>query len=328
MRWSTITYECPVRTRDQRRALGWIPLLISAWAGVLWTLSCYSDTTNYVVRGVLKEIRQEEHQLVISHEDIPRFMPAMTMPFSVKDAALLTNATIGDRIAFQLHVTESDSWVDHIERLAAAEGTARNLAALPNGSVVAEARPPSGRTPNALRDYRFTNELGEPVSLAEFQGQAIALTFFFTRCPIPQYCPRLSRNFEEVQRKLSGLVGAPTNWHLVSVTFDPAHDTPEVLRAYATSYHYDRAHWSFLTGPPDKIAELARLCDVTFEADSGLFKHNFRTLIIDASNRLQMVFPTSGDLSDVIVQELLKGAGTTNLKTQSLTSRSRTETKE
>jgi cytochrome oxidase Cu insertion factor (SCO1/SenC/PrrC family) len=115
---------------------------------------------------------------------------------------------------------------------------------------------------------------------------------------------------------------APTNWHLVSVTFDPAHDTPEVLRAYATSYHYDPAHWSFLTGPSDKIAELARLCDVKFEEDSGFFNHNFRTLIIDASNRLQMVFPTSGDLSDAIVEELLKGAGATNPSTQRLSSRS------
>jgi protein SCO1/2 len=239
---------------------------------------------------------------------------------------MLTNAAIGDKIAFQLHVTESDSWVDHIERLAAAEGTARSLASLPNRNVVPEAEPPPiGRPPNSLRDYKLTNELGEPVSLAEFRGQAIALTFFFTRCPIPQYCPRLSRNFEEVQRKLSAMADAPTNWHLVSVTFDPAHDTPEVLRAYATSYHYDRAHWSFLTGPSDKIAELARLCDVKFQADSGFFNHNFRTLIIDASNRLQMVFPTSGDLSDAIVHELLKGAGATNQGTQSLASRSRTE---
>jgi protein SCO1/2 len=172
-----------------------------------------------------------------------------------------------------------------------------------------EAEPlPINRAATSLRDYTFTNELGEPITLADFRGQAIALTFFFTRCPIPQYCPRLSRNFEETQRKLTGMTNAPANWHLVSVSFDPTHDTPEVLKAYAESYHYDRAHWSFLTGPPDKIAELARACDVTFQADGGIFNHNFRTLIIDASNRLQMVFPTSGDLSDAIVQELLKAA--------------------
>ena len=147
-----ITDKGPVPTRDYRRALGWIALLISAFVGILSTLSCNAGTTNYVVRGVLKEVRQEEHQLVISHEDIPHFMAAMTMPFSVKDAAMLTKAAIGDKITFQLHVTESDSWVDHIERLAAAEGTARSLAALPNGSVVPEAGAPAiSRTPNPLR---------------------------------------------------------------------------------------------------------------------------------------------------------------------------------
>jgi hypothetical protein len=125
------------------------------------------------------------------------------------------------------------------------------------------------------------------------------------------------RGFEPARRKLRD---QHLQARLVSFSVDPSHDTPEVLRAYATSYHYDPAHWSFLTGPSDKIAELARLCDVKFEADSGFFNHNFRTLIIDASNRLQMVFPTSGDLSDAIVQELLKGAGATNPSTQRLTS--------
>jgi len=319
--------EGPVPNRDCRRALVWITLWISAWTSTISALSCHAGTTNYVVRGILKDIRQEEHQLVVNHEDIPHFMPAMTMPFSVKDAAMLTNAVIGDKIAFQLHVTESDSWVDHVERLTATEGTAKSPAVLPNANAVREGVPqPISRTPSPLRDYQFTNELGEPVSLAEFRGQAIALTFFFTRCPIPQYCPRLSRNFEEVQRKLSAMANAPTNWHLVSVTFDPEHDTSEVLRVYATSYHYDRAHWSFLTGPSDKIAELARLCDAKFDADGAFFNHNFRTLIIDASNRLQMVFPTSGDLSDAIVEELLKGARATNQNARSLTSRSHTET--
>jgi protein SCO1/2 len=258
------------------------------------------------------EVRPEEHQLVVAHEDIPHFMEAMTMPFTVKDTVMLTNAGIGDKVAFQLHVTESESWIDHIERLGVAERTADSLAVLPKGSVVREAKPSgpaTGRARNPLREYKFTNELGQPVSLADFRGQAIALTFFFTRCPIPQYCPRLSRNFEQVQRKLSAMANVPTNWHLVSVTFDPERDTPEVLKAYATSYGYNPAHWSFLTGPKDKIAELASLCDVKFDADGGFFNHNFRTLIIDASNRLQMVFPTSGDLSDAIVQELLKAAG-------------------
>jgi protein SCO1 len=318
----------PAQLRKCCLPLPWLAFLILGLAGILSPTSCQAGATNYFVRGVVKGVMPEEHQLVIAHESIPNFMDAMTMPFNVKDAAILANAAIGDKITFQLHLTESESWVDHLEQFDASPSAASRLRALPHTELHAEIETNSaatGRSKNPLRNYKFTNERGQPVSLSDFRGQAIALTFFFTRCPIPEFCPRLSRNFEGVQRRLSAMENAPTNWHLLSVTFDPAHDTPEVIKAYGTAYQYDPAHWSFLTGPQDKIAELARLCDVKFDPDNGLFNHNFRTLIIDASNHLQMVFPTSGDLSESIVQELLKAAGGTNRITQSAISYVRTE---
>ncbi len=246
-------------------------------------------------------------------------MEAMTMSFTVKDVTIPANVAPGEKITFQLHVTESESWVDHIEALDGYQARANSPASPKNNSypVVKTNSAATGRGKNPLRYYKFTNELGQAVSLSDFQGQAYALTFFFSRCPIPEFCPRLSRNFAEVQNKLKAMENAPTNWHLLSVTFDPAHDTPEVLKAYGSTYGYDPAHWSFLTGPKDKIAELARLCDVKYNPDSGLFNHNFRTLIIDASNHLQMVFPTTGNISDSIVQELLKAAGGTNRLSES-----------
>ena len=139
------------------------------------------------------------------------------------------------------------------------------------------------------------NELGQAVSISQFNGQALAITFFFTRCPIPDYCPRLSKNFAEASRKLSAMPDAATNWHFLSGTFDPEFDTPAVLKGYGDRYHYDPTHWSFLTGAADKIAELAHLSDVTFEREGGLFNHNFRTLIINAAGRLQMSYPIGGE---------------------------------
>jgi len=156
--------------------------------------------------------------------------------------------------------------------------------------------------------YAFTNQFGNAVTLADFRGQALAITFFFTRCPIPDYCPRLSKNFEEASTKLASMSDAPTNWHFISVTIDPKFDTPPVLAGYAKRYHADPKHWTFLTGPVDRIAELARESGVTFEPDKGLFNHNFRTLIIDPAGKLQMSFPVSGNISDGIVTELLKAA--------------------
>ena len=300
--------------------LSWLAFLILGFAGFLSPAS-QAGTTNYFVRGVLKELN--ERQLVIAHEAIPNFMEAMTMPFNVRDKTIPTNLAAGDRISFQLHVTENESWIDHIQQLNVSQSAASGPSILSEDDPhsAANTNPTETNRPrNPLRDYKFTNELGQPVSLSDFRGQALALTFFFTRCPIPEFCPRLSRNFQAVQRKLRAMDNAPTNWHLLSVTFDPDYDTPEALKRYGGLYQYDPGHWSFLTGPKDKIAELARLCDVKFKPENGLFDHDFRTLIIDASNRLQMVFPTSGDISESIVQELIKAAGGTNLMTKSATS--------
>ena len=302
----------------------WFARVILCLAATAGATICHAVATNYSVRGVVKAVKPVERQLVVAHEVIPKYMEAMTMAFNVKDQAILDSVTPGENLAFQLHVTETESWIDNIKKTGASLG-AGNLPAAESGSE-SRTKTNSATTiqpTNPLRDYKFTNELGQAVSLSDFRGQAIALTFIFTRCPIPEYCPRLSRNFQEVQRRLKLLENAPTNWHLLSATIDPARDTPEVLKAYGAAYQYDPAHWSFLTGPPDKIAELARLCDVKFDPASGSFDHNFRTLIIDASNRLQMVFPTSGDLSEAIVQELLKATRATSREVKPLSADSR-----
>ena len=107
---------------------------------------------------------------------------------------------------------------------------------------------------------------------------------------------------------IAALTNAPANWHFLSISFDPEFDSPAMLKAYGDSYQYDPQHWSFLTGPPDKISELARSAGVTYKSEDGTIDHNFRTLIIDAAGHLQMIFPTSGDLSDAIVGEIIKAA--------------------
>lgn len=274
------------------------------WMGVaaFWlALSSQAATTNFTVRGTIKEIHRKEYQLVIAHDRIPDFMEAMTMPFNVKAGGISDNLAVGSAIDFQFHVSETDSWIDGIKITQSAPLQAQNPPTVSAAEVV-------DQSPASLRNFKFTNELGQPVSFSDFRGQAIALTFFFTRCPVPDFCPRLSRNFQETQRKMAALENGPTNWHLISVSFDPGRDTSEVLKAYADAYQYDPAHWTFLTGPGNEISQLAHQCGLEFQSEGGFFNHNFRTIIIDASNHLQMVFPTSGDLSDSIVQELVKAA--------------------
>ena len=255
----------------------------------------------FAASGVVLSVARDERQLVIRHGAISNYMAAMTMPFQVKNAAALDGLKSGDEISFRLQVTQTDSWIDRIVKL----GT---TVPAENQNAAARSLPPAG----SILDCTFTNELGQPVRLNDFRGQALAVTFIYTRCPLPNACPRLSKNFEEAAQKLEALPHAPPNWHFISVSFDPEFDTPAMLKAYGESYQYDPKHWSLLTGSADKIAELARASGVEYEADGATINHSFRTLIIDTSGHLQMTFPTSGDLSAAIVTEILKAAAVTN----------------
>jgi protein SCO1/2 len=270
-------------------------------------LASLPQPREFATRGVVQRLDPGGRSVVIQHEAIPDFMPAMTMPFHVKATNELAGMKAGDAVSFRLLVTEEESWIDQVNRIRSAVAPPD---AAPAVIPAAVETPPPQRHP--LLDYAFTNELGQVVRLGQFRGRALAITFIFTRCPIPDYCPRLSKNFEEAIRKLSNLPGAPTNWHFLTVSFDPEFDTPAVLKAYGERYGYDPRHWSFLTGPKDRIGELARLSDVQFEPNGAFFNHNLRTLIIDPTGQLRMSFPIGGDLSDAIVGEILKATATTN----------------
>ena len=266
-----------------------------------------SEERSFAAKGVVKELKPEDSTVLVSHEAITNYMDAMTMAFKVKNRKELVDVRAGDRIAFRLHVTETESWIGQIGKIGTvALGEPKEPASPPATEAT------KGEAGHPILAFKFTNELGQAVSLSDFRGQALAITFFFTRCPIPDYCPRLSKNFQEASRKLSSLASSPTNWHFLSVSFDTEVDNPRVLKTYGEMYHYDPVHWSFLTGPADKIGELARLSDVTFERDGGSFNHDFRTLIIDPAGQLQTVFPTGGNLSDAIVDEILKSAAVKN----------------
>jgi protein SCO1/2 len=269
-----------------------------------------ANTREFAVKGVVKKVELENSRVIIAHEAIPGFMDAMTMPFRFKEPNVLAGVQAGDSVSFRLSVTAEESWIDNVLKIPAinissATSTHRELT---NAAISAVA--PRHRHP--LLDYAFTNELGQPVRLGDFRGQVLAMTFFFSRCPIPDYCPRLMKNFEEASLKLRNTPGGPTNYHFLSVTFDPEFDTPARLKAYARGYDYDPTHWSFLTGPADKLAELARLSDMKYQRDGAFFNHDMRTLIIDGDGKLRMVFPIGGNLSGQIVEEILKAAASTN----------------
>jgi len=269
--------------------------------------STASAKTNQVfeVKGVIKELKPDGKTVEIRHEAIANYMPAMVMPFEAKEPKELVGLKAGDQVKFRMTVTEDDFWIDQIKKL-----TVGNPNQLPSKAGVfhfsRDVEPL--QVGDALPEYHFTNELGQAVSTAQFKGEAVGITFIFTRCPLPNFCPKMTSNFQEVQKKLLGMTGGPANWHLLTISFDPEFDTPEILKAYAERNKADPKHWNFLTGEITEISTISEQFGQMFWKDEGALNHNLRTAVIDTSGRVQKVFQGNNWTTEEMVAEMVKAA--------------------
>ena len=261
----------------------------------------------FQVKGVVLEVKPQEKTVKIKHQEIPGYMPAMTMPFEVKNTNELAGIKSGDSVSFRMIVTETDGWIDQIKKL---EGAPANMSAAPLQIRVLRDVEPL-KTGDVLPDYRFTNQFGKIVSTSDFKGQALAINFLFTRCPYPTFCPYTANNFAEAQAKLLAQPAGFTNWHLLTISFDPDYDRPEVLKAYGERYKYDPAHWTLATGDIVDITAIGEQFGLIFTRDeTGLISHNLRTAIIDPSGHVTRIFEGNKWTSDDIVEEMRKAKST------------------
>jgi len=246
-----------------------------------------TNQQTFQVKGVIKDLKPDGKTVEIRHEEVPNYMPAMTMPFEAKEPKELTGLKAGDAVSFRMTVTETEVWIDQIRKL-----TPPRPNELPSRSTfrfVRDVEPLQIGDP--LPEYHFTNELGQAVSTSQFKGQALAITFIFTRCPLPNYCPLMSRNFSMLQKELRQQF--PEKVHLLSISFDPAHDTTAVLKEYAENYGANPKDWSFATGTPAQIKSVATLFGLTYEMQGVSIAHNLRTALIDPNGRLVHVWKSN-----------------------------------
>lgn len=273
-----------------------------------------STTQMFAVTGVVRELKPDGSNLIIAHEPIPGFMDAMTMPFRTRDPREIASVKAGDRLTFRLLVTEEESWIDQVERVdSPAEGTVPapgpepidivrgvepgEAGSLPGGPGasdqvrrVRDVEPLNVGDP--VPDYVFTNQFGKRVRLSDFRGHALGLTFIFTRCPLPDFCPRMLNHFSAAAKRLSEEPRGATNWHLLTVTIDPQFDTPAVLKTHAERQAYDPRRWSFLTGAMIDIDALTEQLGLVFrrQTPTAFVDHNLRTVVINVRGELQKVF--------------------------------------
>src|ERR1043166_1975487 len=263
--------------------------------------------TNQVfeVKGVIKELKSDGKTVSIRDEAITNYMPAMVMPFEAKEPKELVGLKAGDQVKFRMTVTDDDVWIDQIQKLTA--GDANQLPSKTGVFHFSRAVEPL-QIGDAFPEYHFTNELGQAVSTSQFKGEAVGITFIFTRCPLPNFCPKMSSNFQEVQNKLLALPNGSSNWHLLTISFDPDFDTPEILKAYAERFKADPQHWKFLTGDSAEISTMSDQLGQMVWKEEGALNHNVRTAVIDATGRVQKIFQGNNWTTDEMVEEMVKAA--------------------
>ena len=253
------------------------------------------DVTAYEARGVLHEIRGGGRRAVIAHEAIPGYMEAMTMEFDVADAKEIAGLVPGDTLAFRLCVNESAGWIDRVRRTGHTD---------PPPVAKDGALPEAGA---ALPECALIDQRGEARRTGEFRGRALAITFIYTRCPFPNFCPLLSSRFAEVQRQMAA--DASDGWHLLSVTIDPQHDTPERLGEYARRFSADAAHWSFATGDAGEIEKLTGFFGLRIIREGGEWNHTLRTAVIDRTGRVRKIFTGNEWTTEELTAELRQASG-------------------
>ncbi len=231
-----------------------------------------------------------DHSTVqIEHENIPGFMPSMTMPFIARDESEIATLKMGDAISFRLNVTQQDSWIDRVAKI----DPARLHLPTPQPTLSLSAE---GAKYNRLHEgdqmpaFQLRDQDGKPVTLESFRGHPFVLTFIFTRCPIPNFCPRMSQNFAELQKAIQAASGSVAATRLLSISFDPQFDTPEVLKQYAQHAGGDPAIWTFATGEPAEIQGLTKGFSVLVQPESGTISHSLATALVDRKGRIVKIW--------------------------------------
>ena len=243
-----------------------------------------ANEKRYDLKGKVVAVNKSERTATIAHEDIKGYMPAMTMPFKIKNDADLEMLKPGDQVTGTLVVDDVESWV---EITAIVEGPVTDSQ---NVDVPGEPKPGTD-----VPDFGLVNQDGKRVHLAQYRGQALALTFIYTRCPMPDQCTLMSNNFAAIDQELQKQPDIYAKTHLLTISFDPEYDSPKVLRSYGASHtgrYTDETfqHWEFAGGSADEVKGIAQYFGLRYfhDTESGQDQviHSLRTVVIGPDGKL------------------------------------------
>ena len=244
-----------------------------------------TEVKAYRIVGVVRKVEADAAKVTIAHEDIPGFMPAMTMPFKVKIKESLDDVREGDKVEATLTIYPDRSELDGLNVTEPALPPTLKLH-VTDGKM--ELRPEVPRlTPGeAVPDFSMTDQDGKPVKLSNFRGKVVVLTFIYTRCPLPEFCPKMDTKFNELARMISTVRGRSDQVRLLSVSFDPEHDTPEVLKSHAELRGATPPLWRFAVASHDELRKVAEPLGLVYGPRPNEIAHNLSTAVIGPDGRL------------------------------------------
>ena len=263
------------------------------------------ERRTFTLQGQVQSLDTPRKLVIVKHEEIKGFMPAMTMPYEVEDAKALDTLAPGDLINASLVVFSNGAHLTAIKKV----GTApleKPPAEVPNPSAS------SGfellRPGDAVPDGKFVDQDGKTQNFSAFKGSPVVMTFIYTKCPLPTFCPLMDRHFVALQKSMKADAAMKTV-RLVTISFDPATDTPAVLKEHGKSLGADFARWTFLTGDRDEVDQFSARFGVSVGralTDARDITHNLRTVIIGADGKLVKVYTGNDWTPEQVLGDLKK----------------------
>jgi protein SCO1 len=254
------------------------------------------SVVTYKLAGTVRAIKKDAGQVVIRHDEIRGFMQAMTMPFSVKDRALLDDLAVGDEVQGTLRVESEGGQVKDYE-LTDLVVSRPALAPPPVSSPSLRLKLSGGEpeltlAPRLLEpgenvpDFTMTTQEGTALKLSDLEGDVVVLTFIYTRCPLPDFCPLMDRKFAELAAAIESVPERARRVRLISLSFDPEHDTPDVLVKHARTQGAKPPLWRFAVASHEELARVAPRLGLTYGPTATEIVHNLSTAVIDPRGRL------------------------------------------
>lgn len=284
------------------RSASFIPMMLALTASAaLLPMGCTSrpsphaapealsgNIQTYPLKGVVVGSDPATGEVSIDSEAIPGFMGAMVMPYKLAQPNVASELHPGDHISARLQVSDSASQIDQI--------VVTSQSAPDYKPAVVYNVPTAGQQ---VPNFQFLNQSGKIIDISQFRGKVLLVTFIYTRCPLPDYCLRMSQNFSQIERNLRANPELYRQTHLLSISFDPGYDTPKVLRAYAESYvgkpgARTFSHWDFAAPSQSDLGAVDKFFDVgVTPGDNHTLTHSLSTVVIDPSGKIVSWYPSN-----------------------------------